>query len=210
MLGVIRGSWKVARMAPSTAPPPSGASPLPFLIPEEQRRLQLAVETVGDQHYTQLSPEAIDALDWAARILGGRLDDVAPFDPRWRDSRGRALKALLGAPELTQTEIGTVRRTLVLLERSLGQDAQRGLLPRDERCLTAIETLFLESDYFPLRIGDRIDVTQDDVVLACIRMHGRAAVVEQVGEGKAAAGQRDRVARWLGQRIAAAKGGSHG
>jgi pterin-4a-carbinolamine dehydratase len=93
--------------------------------------------------------------------------------------------------------------------RSASEMAPVDEAPRD--MLGAVEALFLDNDYFPIRIGDRIDVTQDGVVLACIRMRGNEAVVEKVGDGAEAAAARARVANWLSGRIARAKGdGRHG
>lgn len=47
--------------------------------------------------------------------------------------------------------------------------------------LDALEMLFEESDYFPLRIGDRLDLTDDGAVLASVAIDGGTVVVRKVG-----------------------------
>jgi hypothetical protein len=72
--------------------------------------------------------------------------------------------------------------------------------------LDALEPLFLEGDYFPIRVGDRIDMTQDGIVHACVRVvDRRGVVVQRVGDDRAAEERQHAAALFLASRIARAR-----
>jgi hypothetical protein len=70
-----------------------------------------------------------------------------------------------------------------------------GAAPPSTDSLATLERAFLGSDFFPLRIGDRIDATRDGVVVATVRVRDGAIVVGQVGNGKRAEAYAKRVAQ---------------
>jgi hypothetical protein len=70
-----------------------------------------------------------------------------------------------------------------------------GAAARHEDSLATLEHAFLGSDFFPIRIGDRIEATRDDVIVATVRLRDGAIVVEQVGKGKKAVANAKRVAQ---------------
>ena len=77
-----------------------------------------------------------------------------------------------------------------------GGEAERSAAKmRVEDPLASLEDAFLGSDFFPLRIGDRIDATRDGVVVASVRLRDGDIVVKPMGEGKKAAANANRVAQ---------------
>jgi hypothetical protein len=76
----------------------------------------------------------------------------------------------------------------------------RGAAAPPADALATLEGAFLDSDFFPIRIGDRIDATRDGVVLATVRLRDGAIVVEQVGHGKKAEANAKRVAQLFVER----------
>jgi predicted SprT family Zn-dependent metalloprotease len=71
--------------------------------------------------------------------------------------------------------------------------------------LGAIEVLCLESNYFPLRIGDHLDLTQDGMVHASVRIDHGSVVVGKVGQDQDAATRQHAAGLFLAARCARAK-----
>lgn len=81
--------------------------------------------------------------------------------------------------------------------------------PPHKLTLDILESAFLGSEFFPLRMkrGDEdvIDATKDGGIYATVRIVGNAIIVEQVGRGSAAAARATRVSQMLKRQKAAAE-----
>ena len=158
-----------------------------------------------------------DTTDWEmvgadGRALDGRMTFVASTADEARDMARRSgnlprtpvrfvRKTQRQGDGLAEGALGAALGALILgpiglvVGGAVGAMLGGGTAAPPTDSLATLEDAFLGSDFFPIRIGDRIDATREGVVVATVRVRDGAIVVEQVGKGKQAAANATRVAQ---------------